>query len=701
MLKEEKLLFALNDVSDRQLEETRKRLGYGEREKRRVRPRRIGRVLLIAALISTLFVTTAFAAGWFGLGALKAGTWRDFGMSSLAGTMESPEGQARRDWLAVLSAHENDPYDYGEAAALGEEYQRYWANNPAMAAELDAILEKNGLRMEGAMSVPTDEKSFYEAAGVGKLTGGTESVENVFASGYVYPVGSFHMEGTLYPAGEDYGVGYQLVRSVKGCFSMAMANWGDVNEYEEWDHTSPDGTELHLALRRGGHGAMALADGENSFTALNLLPDTWVDHIGDGKIDGIGDAFVQLSFTREQVESLADAFRWAALSDPSLGMDEDFAVPAFEPTGSLLDLVDKELEISDLPEEDQVAISCVYTAQIAPYLENFDLVDYALDSRRDGWIAFTGEPKTELDWAKVETAAGELYCRSVQIRYGEDGMPVPGASFDMLPYERLSTSRNLGTREEPDYIWLGTEIPALSSAQLYVQQLDKTFTISDAEHLDMLRSMLRYEEYGDPYLHGEGWNPLYLDFADGGHALAYTAADGADAVSIFGGWQGYGLGLSLFDLFGVPLESAGYSEHDGLVTVSTVLSFGNERFTVEKDFRKNGLPLEKRWLESGGLRSWEYDEAGRLVKETNSDEKGVFSVTSYIYDESGCLLQQDVSYVRNGGWEKLVYEYDSLGRLTAEIHTDNDDPPGWTGGNRYYSYDTDGNCRMRMGYQEN
>ena len=43
MLKEEKLLFALNDVSDRQLEETRKRLGYGEREKRRVRPRRIGR----------------------------------------------------------------------------------------------------------------------------------------------------------------------------------------------------------------------------------------------------------------------------------------------------------------------------------------------------------------------------------------------------------------------------------------------------------------------------------------------------------------------------------------------------------------------------------------------------------------------------------------------------------------------------------
>ena len=55
MLKEEKLLFALNDVSARQLEETRERLGYGTKTKARPR-RRWGRVLLIAAVISGAFI---------------------------------------------------------------------------------------------------------------------------------------------------------------------------------------------------------------------------------------------------------------------------------------------------------------------------------------------------------------------------------------------------------------------------------------------------------------------------------------------------------------------------------------------------------------------------------------------------------------------------------------------------------------------
>lgn len=141
-------------MSDRQLEATRERLGYGEKTKVGPKRRKLGRVLLVAAVLSVLFATTAFAAGWFGLGALKAGTWGDYEMSSLAGTMESPEGQALRDWIAVLAAHGNEPYVYEEAAALGDEYQRYWAYNPAMAEELDAILEKYGLRKEGVMSVP-------------------------------------------------------------------------------------------------------------------------------------------------------------------------------------------------------------------------------------------------------------------------------------------------------------------------------------------------------------------------------------------------------------------------------------------------------------------------------------------------------------------------------------------------------------------
>ncbi|MDO4973886.1 MAG: RHS repeat domain-containing protein [Eubacteriales bacterium] len=711
MLKEEKLLFALNDVSDRQLEATRQRLGYGEKKTVRPRRRKLGRVLLLAAVLSALFAVTAYAAGWFGLGDLKAGTWMDAEISSLAGTMESPEGQALRDWLAVLSAHENDPYSYEEAMALGEEYQRYMATNPALAKELDAILEKYGLVKEGVMCVPEDEKSFYEAAGVGKLTRDTDETRNTFLSGYVYPVGSFHMEGTLYPEGEDYGVGYQLTRSVKGSFSMAMAGWADPDAYEEWDYTTFDGTPLHLALRRNGHGAMALLDGENSFAALNLLYETWVDHIGDGRIDGVGDEFIQLCFTRAQVETMVEAFRWPALEDPALGMDDDFSVPDFEPTGSVLDLVDKSLELNDLPEKDQYLISTAYTAQIEPYIEDFHLVDYQLHTwglyATTGWIAFTGTPKQALDWATIETTAGVLYCRSLcLLPGGEDGLFEPGPSFDMLPYADLRQTEDVGENGEKDVIWLGTELKALDSATLYVQQLDQSFTIA-GDALAELHSMLAYDNNS-----GNGscrtWNPLFLDFTDGTHAVVYTLSDGSDGVNMFGEWTGYGYGKTIFELFGVPLEAVGYSHHDGLLTAR--MESSDPRFTgvnfntvwFEMDFAENGPMLERRVMtdELRG-RSFEYDQEGRLIRDTwwEARPDALTRESLYTYDESGRLVEMySDSFSR--GWEKTTYEYDEQGRLTAEIHTDNDDPPGWTGGNRYYTYDEAGNCRVHMGWQD-
>lgn len=710
MLKEEKLLFALNDVSDRQLELVRKRLGYGEKTKVRPKRRKLGRVLLIAAVLSVLFATTAFAAGWFGLGALKAGTWGDYEMCSLVGTMESPEGQALRDWLQVLGRHENEPYVYEEAAPLGEEYLHYQATSPAMAEELDAILEKYGLRKEGVMSVPENEKSFYEAAGVGKLTKSTDKMENVFASGYFYPVGAFHMEGDLHPAGEQYSVGYQLVRSVKGCFSMAMANWGEPDDYEEWDHTTPDGAVLHLALRRDGRGAVALYDGESGFTALNLLPGTWIDHVGDGRIDGIGDEFVLLRFNREQVEVMADAFRWAALRDPALGMDEDFSAPGSEPTGSLLDLVDKQLDLSALPENDQYFISAAYSAQIAPYIDDFRLIDYQVRSwgnyATTGWLAFTGTPKQELDWATVETTAGEVYCRSLcLLPGGEDGLFEPGPSFDMLPYAYLVQTKDIGENGEKDVIWLGTELKELESAELYVQQLDQSFMIR-GEALDELRHML---EYGQ--LSGNGdcrtWNPLYLDFTDGTHAVVYTLSDGSDGVCQYGQWAGYGYGKTIFELFGVPMEAAGYTRHDGLLTARQESSdprlSGVNWDTVwfEMDFAENGPMLERRVM-TDALRGarYEYDEDGRLVREFwwERDRGTVTRTSVYTYDESGRLTEAYSDFIR--GWERTTYEYDEQGRLTAEIHTDNDDPPGWTGGNRYFDYDEAGNCRIRMGWQD-
>ena len=702
MLNEEKLLYALNDVRDEHLEQTRKHLGYGVKTGKKVRPRRLGRVMVLVAMLSVLFVTTAYAIYRVSLASLRAGEYMGYGMSSLAGTMDSAEGQALKDWLEVLEKDES-VYDYEQAQAVGTDYERYGAHNRALADSLDGILEQYGLALDTGFQVPSDEKSFYEAAGVGKLTRSTDAVENVFLSGYCYDSGAFTMEGDLYPVGADYAVGYQLVRSVKGVFSMAMANLGDAADYEEWSYETAAGDSLTLEQNPKG-GAIALIETENGFAVLLIQGGTWVDHIGDGKIDGIGDEFVTLIFTKEEVENLVEGFRWAALEDDALGMEEDFTVPEFTPTGSLLDLVNKSLDLAELPEQDQYEISVVYDAQIAPYVDGFQLVDYQITHFTysfAGWIAFTGTPKGELDWATVETTAGPVYCRSLCLLLGgEMGTFIPGPSFDMLPYDDLSAYRDIGENGEKDVVFLGRELKALASATLYVQQLNQSFTIT-GDRLDELKKLLQPGFYS-----GSGncdtWNPLYLNFTDGTHAVVYTASDGSDGVRLYGEWAGYGYGKSLFELVLVPLDAAGYEKHDGLVTArleEPESGFG--AMTFEMDFLENGPMVERRVM-SDMLRgrTWEYDAEGKCVRDYmwEGTRDNLSRDTSYTYREDGMLLETySDSFSR--GWEKTVYEYDALGRLTAEIHSDNDDAPGAIGGNIYYDYDADGNCRVTLGWQ--
>ena len=67
------------------------------------------------------------------------------------------------------------------------------------------------------------------------------------------------------------------------------------------------------------------------------------------------------------------------------------------------------------------------------------------------------------------------------------------------------------------------------------------------------------------------------------------------------------------------------------------------------------------------------------------------------YSDNGRILHSETH--TGNMWSVVDYEYDEFGRLTAEIHRDNDDAPGFTSGNIYYNYDADGNCRRKMGWE--
>ena len=149
----------------------------------------------------------------------------------------------------------------------------------------------------------------------------------------------------------------------------------------------------------------------------------------------------------------------------------------------------------------------------------------------------------------------------------------------------------------------------------------------------------------------------------------------------------------------MPLEAKGYTLHDGVLT--SRMEEGGKRSMikwVEYDWEENGNPLERRVM-SDKLRParYEYDENNNRVRETWWDGETMSQEIRNEYDADGKLLRRDTQIGNN--WMKAEYHYDAEGRLIEELHSDSDDLPGAIGGNVYYAYDAEGNCRRTLGWQ--
>ena len=107
---------------------------------------------------------------------------------------------------------------------------------------------------------------------------------------------------------------------------------------------------------------------------------------------------------------------------------------------------------------------------------NRHLVDYSSDwGKVDiGGISFTGTPIKPVNWRTVPSDKGTVYCRSVCVTRDENGLPLALESFDMLPITKKDMSKNIGTEENPDWVWMKNEVKDLASASLYVQQTGNT-----------------------------------------------------------------------------------------------------------------------------------------------------------------------------------------------------------------------------------
>lgn len=706
------LLTAFGYINDGYIDDTRAALGIGLPGKRdkRVGVRKLTRVLLAAALITALLTVAAYAAGWFGLAGLKTGESTVAGLSriSLQGLADTPESKGAAEWLDHLAEQAGTlrEIDNALAADCAEKYGTYGISNQADLDKLNELCDKYSLAPLGTSYAPKNERDFCEAAAVGRVTASADGYANEYRSAYIYSSGTFHAEGRIYSDAHSYGIPYQLTRSVKGVLDYVTISVADVNTFTEWDYETADGVRLHLANTAPDAArkqSFVFYETDEAFISVSFLHDSAADYLGDGVIDGVGDEYVTYDITDTELEILSECFDWAAFSDPTRGMDADFASTreyASVDTAALIAVQDKKADFSAAEGDDNAEyyLKFAYVQEIEPYIAGFRLVDYLLipgSNTYIGWVQFVGVAKQPLDWTYEEVDGERVYCRSVELTESVTGGEWSvGAGFDMRP---VTLQENLVPGEK-ELRRFGAPLSDLTGASLYVRATGEWYTLSDPTALELLGQTLRYSYIPGGRAQCAVWDPIILDHADGTSTLAYTLDSGENLLYIYGTTQSCMMGVSIFELFDVPLAPKGYSERDGIVTTHIDPPEGSSLGTVEYDYVKGGECIARRVTDELGEtrgRNFEYDADGKLIREFWHDPDG--STTrdiSYIYGENGLLAEVNDNSANM--WVKDVYYYDDQNRLIRVESFDNERPT--TPFCSHYTYADDGTATFTRGY---
>ena len=318
----EQLLCALNGAESGDIEDAGASLGYLRREKGRAR--RLGRILLIAAVLMALLTGTAWAAGWFGLssrlteaedtspyagdrpGQSKGETTTTHYLS-FNDYANTPAAQAHAEWNVFwweyVGSHS---FDNAEESAwkkqLGEEMAAisdiYGCGDQAMLDRLLEIRDKYEVRLHSASVFPENAENFYQLSGLEPFFLGEGEIQMQ----YLFEDGSFKAEGQAAVDGKGYP--FTLVRGAKGALDPASNTEDRAAEYEEWTYQTKKGAEINIALGPTQESELGLEGmGWRSLYLFYDCPD-YVVTVMSALPQG----------DREAVQAMAEHFDFAALS---------------------------------------------------------------------------------------------------------------------------------------------------------------------------------------------------------------------------------------------------------------------------------------------------------------------------------------------------------------------------------------------------
>ena len=302
-----KILKAVNFADDRDLLDAEQALGLtGGHTAGMIRRKKLIRTVLLAAVLSALFVGTAFASGLFGLmdrlspgrnpveilhstPELQTGEIPSprptGGYLSLYGLNKSPEALANAEYMAYhweyISRKGNACTEQGlgywdwlpedeswleEDETLKQLHDIYLFDNREMADKLLAVAEKYALKLYTVAAYPRTLEEFYALAGTEPFFLPEEDAGSLTCK-YVFEDGAFSCEGLLSVGGEN--LLYTLTRGTPGYLDPYTRYVEEPEAYEEWPYVTARGAGVTISWR--ADAPIPGLNGEDSGDTLDQL----------------------------------------------------------------------------------------------------------------------------------------------------------------------------------------------------------------------------------------------------------------------------------------------------------------------------------------------------------------------------------------------------------------------------------------------
>lgn len=230
----------------------------------------------------------------------------EINLISLQGYMGSDSYAAFNEWREFLDAYDPDKsilYANNHTFQCPEAYSSYHCYSQDMVDKVDEICEKYNLQPLGKYWYLTRGQDVLDAVGIENVFSESEDIGFTDILGYCFRDGTFSLEGRLELTGKWSSLisfGYRCVQ--KTSFDGVAMNIGDVDQYDQWNYTTQDGTEVLLALR--DEAAIMIVDREDSFVTVSI----WSE-FADGQD-------CTMPAEREYLETLCEAFDFTYQTKP-------------------------------------------------------------------------------------------------------------------------------------------------------------------------------------------------------------------------------------------------------------------------------------------------------------------------------------------------------------------------------------------------